>query len=129
MSWPYSGVQRLRRSSSAGLLGPLWNQLMAKTAGLEASVGQDRRALLQLELTVAQRVIDGRRPTGLRSQKPSREASDSTAIFERRTLANAIKQLTANGGNNNRFCTVWNHPMAAPFWKHQLAKTAIGWVE
>ena len=32
-------------------------------------------------------------------------------------------------GNNNRFCTVGNRPMAARFWKHQLAKTAIGWVE
>jgi hypothetical protein len=30
---------------------------------------------------------------------------------------------------NNRFCTAWNHPLAAHFWKHQLAKMAIGWVE
>jgi hypothetical protein len=44
-------------------------------------------------------------------------------------LAIAIKQLWANGRHSNRFCTVWNHPMAAHFWKHHLAKTAIGWVE
>lgn len=49
--------------------------------------------------------------------------------LRRVALAIAIMQLAANDGNNNRFCTVWNHPMAAHFWKHQLAKTAIGWVE
>jgi hypothetical protein len=41
----------------------------------------------------------------------------------------AIKQLSTVAGNSNRFCTVRNHPMAAHFWKHHLAKTAIGWVE
>ena len=44
-------------------------------------------------------------------------------------LAIAIKQLSAMAGNSNRFCTLRNHPMAAYFWKHHLAKTAIGWVE
>jgi hypothetical protein len=79
---------------------------------------------------IEQRVNDWRKPArGSEGQKPSREASDCTAIFAGSALAIAIKQLTANDGNNNRFCTVWNHPMAAHFWKHKLAKTAIGWVE
>jgi len=49
--------------------------------------------------------------------------------LRRERLAIAVKQLSAKAANNNRFCTVRNHPMAAHFWKHHSAKRAIGWVE
>ena len=112
-----------------GLPSPLWNHLVAETASLEASVGREHRKLLRLQLTVAHRVINWHEPAGLLGQKTSRETSDCTAICAGSALVIAIKQLASNGGNKNRFCTVRNHPMAAHFWKHQLAKTAIGWVE
>jgi hypothetical protein len=74
MSWPHSGTNRPQRSASTCLPGQLWNHLMAETASLEASVGRDRRSLLQLQLTVEPRVIECREPMGVRGQKPSREA-------------------------------------------------------
>jgi hypothetical protein len=99
MSWPNSGTNRPHRTASSGLPGPLWNHLMAETASLEASVGRDRRKLLQVQHTVEPRVIDWRAPVAVRGQKPSREASDCAAIFAGSILAIAIKQLTAHGGN------------------------------
>jgi len=48
MSWPHPGIQRRRRNSWAGLLGPLWNYLMAETASLEASVGREEPRIARL---------------------------------------------------------------------------------
>ena len=59
----------------------------------------------------------------------SREASNCRDIRVGGALTIGIKELRLMAGNNNRFRTVRNHPMAVRFWKHQLAKTAIGWVE
>ncbi len=44
-------------------------------------------------------------------------------------LVIAVRRLASMALNANRFCTARNHPLAARFWKHHLAKTASGWVE
>lgn len=130
MSWPDCGVERPLRGCRRAFLVYLWKHLMAETADLEASVGRECRKLFvaatykransyQLLLAGGDSEIKGQ----------SREASDQTAICVESALAIAMKQLAANGGDNNRSCTVRNHPMAAHFWKQQFAKTAIGWVE
>lgn len=48
---------------------------------------------------------------------------------DERAFAIASKDMAPMAVNGNRLCTARNHPVAARFWKHHLAKSAIGWVE
>ncbi len=112
MSWPDFGVQRPDGSLRQDVPGPRWNHLMAETASLEASVGREIEARL------------GHLREFLSTQISATQVTQ--------------KKLRENGWSTGRILRWWlifvsravrNHPMAARVWRHQLAKTAIGWVE
>ena len=129
MSWPEFRLQRRANAVLPNTPSPLWNHPLAETAESEASVGRDRRKLFRLQLAVTNRVMNWRNGLGAEGIGRSREASNCRDIRVGSALTIGIKEVRLMAGNNNRFRTVSNHPMAARFWKHQLAKTAIGWVE